>query len=84
MFTIMQYFFAQHTYLTRNKHTVLCISLDVTLLLQEVVQRLFSDQEDEQSTKVTDKDPKTQAEQLPVQATTVRNILKFKPNRELY
>ncbi|XP_045899663.1 uncharacterized protein LOC123967590 isoform X4 [Micropterus dolomieu] len=35
---------------------------------QEVVQRLFDDQEDEQRTNV--KDPETQAELLPVQGTT--------------
>ncbi|XP_040913930.1 uncharacterized protein LOC121194866 isoform X3 [Toxotes jaculatrix] len=39
---------------------------------QEVVQRLFDDQEDEQNTKVTDKDPETQAEQLPVQASSTK------------
>lgn len=53
---------------------------------QEVVQRLFDDQEDEQGTSVTDKDPETPAEQPPVQATTVRSELKFKPysHTEIY
>ncbi|XP_044068282.1 uncharacterized protein LOC122883538 isoform X2 [Siniperca chuatsi] len=37
---------------------------------EEVVQRLFDDQEDEQITNVSDSNPETQAEQLPVQATT--------------
>ncbi|KAK2851342.1 hypothetical protein Q5P01_007618 [Channa striata] len=36
---------------------------------RKVVQRLFDDQEDEQKTNVTDKDPDTQAEQLPTQAS---------------
>ncbi|XP_073327139.1 uncharacterized protein troap [Pagrus major] len=36
---------------------------------EEIVQRLFDDQEDEQSTNVTDKDPETQTEQLPVTTT---------------
>ncbi|XP_076597786.1 uncharacterized protein troap isoform X2 [Chaetodon auriga] len=40
---------------------------------EEVVQRLFEDQEDEQSTNVTDRDPETQAEQLPLQATTTKS-----------
>ncbi|XP_027144400.1 uncharacterized protein troap isoform X3 [Larimichthys crocea] len=40
---------------------------------QEVVQRLFDDQEDEQSTNVTDKDPETKAEKLPDQATTTKS-----------
>ncbi|XP_022597546.1 uncharacterized protein LOC111219212 [Seriola dumerili] len=40
---------------------------------QEVVQRLFEDQEDEQNTDVTDKDPETQAEQLPVQASSTKS-----------
>ncbi|XP_041802369.1 uncharacterized protein LOC121613149 isoform X2 [Chelmon rostratus] len=40
---------------------------------EEVIQRLFDDQEDEQSTNVTDGDPETQAEQLPVQATTPKS-----------
>uniref|UniRef100_A0A8C4F949 Uncharacterized protein n=1 Tax=Dicentrarchus labrax TaxID=13489 RepID=A0A8C4F949_DICLA len=39
---------------------------------QEVVQRLFDD-EDERSANVTDKDPETQAEQLPVRATTTKS-----------
>ncbi|KAM6929447.1 uncharacterized protein troap isoform 2-T2 [Lycodopsis pacificus] len=37
---------------------------------EEVVQRLFDDQEDESSPNVTDKDPETRAERLPVQVTT--------------
>ncbi|XP_028265324.1 uncharacterized protein troap isoform X2 [Parambassis ranga] len=36
---------------------------------EDIVQRLFDDREDEQSTKVTDQDLGTQAEQLPVQAS---------------
>ncbi|XP_056279056.1 uncharacterized protein troap isoform X2 [Pseudoliparis swirei] len=40
---------------------------------EEVVQRLFDDQEDEQSTHVTDKDPETPAERLPVQRTTTKS-----------
>ncbi|XP_040007651.1 uncharacterized protein LOC120803346 isoform X2 [Xiphias gladius] len=39
---------------------------------QEVVQRLFDDPEDEQSTNVTNKDPETQAEQLLVQASNTK------------
>ncbi|XP_054465668.1 uncharacterized protein troap isoform X3 [Anoplopoma fimbria] len=38
---------------------------------QEIVQRLFDDQEDEGITNVT-KDPETRAEQLPVQVTTTK------------
>ncbi|XP_026223688.1 uncharacterized protein troap isoform X2 [Anabas testudineus] len=38
---------------------------------EEVVQRLFDDQEDEQSTNVRDKDPETQAEQLPAPNSTI-------------
>ncbi|KAM7411997.1 hypothetical protein PAMA_021798 [Pampus argenteus] len=50
---------------------------------EEVVQRLFDDQEDEQSMNVSDKDPETQAEQLPVQASTVESHCeeKFKTSR---
>ncbi|KAA8591126.1 hypothetical protein FQN60_002069 [Etheostoma spectabile] len=40
---------------------------------EEIVQRLFADQEDEQSTNVSDKDPETRAGQLPVQATTTKS-----------
>ncbi|XP_034733562.1 uncharacterized protein troap isoform X1 [Etheostoma cragini] len=40
---------------------------------EEIVQRLFDDQEDEQSTNVSDKDPETRAGQLPVQATTTKS-----------
>ncbi|KAM8755670.1 uncharacterized protein troap isoform 1-T1 [Acanthopagrus schlegelii] len=36
---------------------------------EEIVQRLFDDQEDEQSTDVADKDPETKMEQLPVTTT---------------
>ncbi|XP_071332188.1 ras guanine nucleotide exchange factor R isoform X2 [Trachinotus anak] len=36
---------------------------------EEVVQRLFDDQVDEQNTNVTDRDPETQAQQLAVQAS---------------
>ncbi|XP_040007652.1 uncharacterized protein LOC120803346 isoform X3 [Xiphias gladius] len=39
---------------------------------EEVVQRLFDDPEDEQSTNVTNKDPETQAEQLLVQASNTK------------
>ncbi|XP_070825257.1 uncharacterized protein troap [Chaetodon trifascialis] len=45
---------------------------------EEVVQRLFEDQEDEQSTNVTDGDPETQAEELPVQATTTKSCCEEK------
>ncbi|XP_055366269.1 uncharacterized protein troap isoform X2 [Betta splendens] len=38
---------------------------ELQLKQEEVVQRLFDDQEDEQTPNVTEKDPKTQAEQLP-------------------
>ncbi|KAM7404656.1 hypothetical protein PAMP_011983 [Pampus punctatissimus] len=50
---------------------------------EEIVQRLFDDQEDEQSMNVSDKDPETQAEQLPVQASTVESHCeeKFKTSR---
>ncbi|XP_031701173.1 uncharacterized protein troap [Anarrhichthys ocellatus] len=37
---------------------------------EEIVQRLFDDQEDESSPNMTDKDPETRAERLPVQVTT--------------
>ncbi|KAK9515409.1 hypothetical protein VZT92_026059 [Zoarces viviparus] len=37
---------------------------------EEIVQRLFDDQEDESIPNVTDKDPETRAERLPVQVTT--------------
>lgn len=59
--------------ITRNTHTVLRITIHMTFFVcwQEIVQRLFDDQEDEQSTDVTDKDAETRAEQLPVQVTTV-------------
>ncbi|XP_034392834.1 uncharacterized protein troap isoform X4 [Cyclopterus lumpus] len=40
---------------------------------QEIVQRLFDDLEDEQSTRVTDKDPETPAERLLVQHTTTKS-----------
>ncbi|XP_042266329.1 uncharacterized protein LOC121896470 isoform X2 [Thunnus maccoyii] len=40
---------------------------------EEVVQRLFDDQEDEQSTNVAEKDPGTRADQLPVQASTIKS-----------
>ncbi|XP_053173534.1 uncharacterized protein troap [Scomber japonicus] len=40
---------------------------------EEVVQRLFDDQEDERSTNVAEKDPEIQAEQLPVQASTIKS-----------
>ncbi|XP_068454086.1 uncharacterized protein troap isoform X2 [Clinocottus analis] len=40
---------------------------------EEIVQRLFDDEEDEQSTNVTDKDPETQAERLPLQVTTTKS-----------
>ncbi|XP_008294766.1 uncharacterized protein troap [Stegastes partitus] len=46
---------------------------------QEVVQRLFDDQEDEQSANVTDKDSDTQAEQLPVQASPTKSYYEEKP-----
>ncbi|XP_030277705.1 uncharacterized protein troap isoform X2 [Sparus aurata] len=36
---------------------------------EEIVQRLFDDQEDEQSTNVADKDPETKTEQLPETTT---------------
>nr|XP_046253692.1 uncharacterized protein LOC124063759 isoform X2 [Scatophagus argus] len=50
---------------------------------EEVVQRLFEDQEDEQNTDVADKDPETQAEQLPVQATAFpSSFLQTKPHSE--
>ncbi|GAA6222820.1 uncharacterized protein LOC108876374 [Lates japonicus] len=39
---------------------------------QEIVQRLFDEPDDEQNTNVTDKDPETQAEQLPVQASSTK------------
>lgn len=45
---------------------------------QEVVQRLFDDQEDEQGTDATDKNPETPADQPPDQVATVRNKLKVK------
>ncbi|XP_060913587.1 uncharacterized protein troap isoform X1 [Labrus mixtus] len=44
---------------------------------EEIVQRLFDDQEDQQS--VTVKDPETQAKQLPGQDTTVEHERKNKP-----
>ncbi|XP_026187164.1 uncharacterized protein troap [Mastacembelus armatus] len=37
---------------------------------EKIVQRLFDDQEDEQSLNVTDKDPETETEQIPLQAST--------------
>ncbi|KAM9350956.1 uncharacterized protein troap, partial [Symphorus nematophorus] len=40
---------------------------------EEVVQKLFDDQEDEQNTNVQDKDPATEAEQIPVQDTTIKS-----------
>ncbi|XP_034392831.1 uncharacterized protein troap isoform X2 [Cyclopterus lumpus] len=40
---------------------------------EEIVQRLFDDLEDEQSTRVTDKDPETPAERLLVQHTTTKS-----------
>lgn len=43
---------------------------------QEVVQRLFDDQEDEQGTDVTDKNPEMPTDQPPDQVATVRNKLK--------
>ncbi|XP_074498630.1 uncharacterized protein troap [Sebastes fasciatus] len=45
---------------------------------EEIVQRLFDDQEDEQSTDVTDKDAETRAEQLPVQVTTTKSLCEEK------
>ncbi|KAF0036328.1 hypothetical protein F2P81_011640 [Scophthalmus maximus] len=39
---------------------------------EEVVQRLFDDQEEEQNTNVTDKDPETQTEQLSVQSSSTK------------
>ncbi|XP_070696215.1 nucleolar and coiled-body phosphoprotein 1 [Pempheris klunzingeri] len=42
-------------------------------LQEEVVQRLFDDHEDEQSTNVTDKDPETQAEPLPVELSATKS-----------
>uniref|UniRef100_A0A668A6H3 Uncharacterized LOC115362528 n=1 Tax=Myripristis murdjan TaxID=586833 RepID=A0A668A6H3_9TELE len=38
---------------------------------EEIVQRLFDDQEDEQTTDVTDKEPETQAKQLPASSGEV-------------
>lgn len=50
---------------------------------QEVVQRLFDDQEDQQDPKATDKEPETPAEQpCPAQATTVRSELMPHRDRE--
>ncbi|XP_047457824.1 uncharacterized protein LOC125018035 isoform X2 [Mugil cephalus] len=46
---------------------------NVQLQQEEVVQRLFDDQEDERSTNVTDKDSGAQAEQLPVDASTAKS-----------
>uniref|UniRef100_UPI003AAA2347 uncharacterized protein troap n=1 Tax=Centroberyx gerrardi TaxID=166262 RepID=UPI003AAA2347 len=40
---------------------------------EEIAQRLFDDEEDEQSTNVTDRDPGTEAEQLPVRASTTES-----------
>ncbi|XP_031140246.1 uncharacterized protein LOC116039541 isoform X1 [Sander lucioperca] len=40
---------------------------------EEIVQRLFDDQEDEQSTNVAEKDAETREGQLPVQATTTKS-----------
>ncbi|XP_040050123.2 uncharacterized protein troap isoform X4 [Gasterosteus aculeatus] len=40
---------------------------------EEIVQRLFDDQEDEQTPNVTEKDPETQAEPIPAQVTITRS-----------
>lgn len=49
-------------------HILFCVSYSSFNLLQEVVQRLFDEEEEEQSTNVTEKD----CEQRPVQASAVR------------
>ncbi|XP_023123585.2 uncharacterized protein troap isoform X3 [Amphiprion ocellaris] len=46
---------------------------------QEVVQRLFDDEEDEQSKNVTEKAPETQVEQLPSQASPIKSHHEEKP-----
>ncbi|XP_059189011.1 uncharacterized protein troap [Centropristis striata] len=40
---------------------------------EEIVQRLFDDQEDDESTNVTEKHPETRAEQLPVHVTATQS-----------
>lgn len=49
-------------------HILFCVSYSSFNLSQEVVQRLFDEEEEEQSANVTEKD----CEQRPVQASAVR------------
>lgn len=49
-------------------HILFCVSYSSFNLSQEVVQRLFDEEEEEQSANVTEKD----CEQQPVQASAVR------------
>lgn len=64
---------------TENTDAVVCLMLIMTFVYeQEVVQRLFVDQEDEQGRNATDKNPETPTDKPPIQVTTVRNKLKVK------
>lgn len=63
-------------FLNKTKNPAVRITVDMSLVCeQEVVQRLFDDQEDEQDPKATDKEPETPAEQ-PCPAETVRSELR--------
>lgn len=66
------------TFLNKTKNLSVHITIDMSLVCeQEVVQRLFDDQEDQQDPKATDNEPETPAEQpCPAQATAVRSELK--------
>lgn len=62
-----------------NTYAGVCLMLIMTFVYeQEVVQRLFDDQEDEQGISATDKNPETPTDRPPVRVATVRNKFKFK------